>query len=139
MTTMPLLNLLPNTITDGESNMTTATVTAAAMIAEQAREAAFAAADRYFKEELGGVDRYACGFAWVNIYPEHKGNTRLGKEERQVLKEMGFREDYTKAYQLWNPSGYPCQNVDTLEAGARAAAAVFKSWGFKASAGSRLD
>ena len=45
---MPLLNLLQNTITDGESNMTTATVTAAAMIAEQAREAAFAAADRYF-------------------------------------------------------------------------------------------
>jgi len=120
--------------------MTTATVTAASMIATQAREAAVLAADRYFNEELGGVDRYACGFAWVTIYPEHRGNTNLGKEERRILEEMGFRKDYTgKSYQLWNPSGHGCQNIDTKEAGARAAAAVFKSWGFRASAGSRLD
>lgn len=121
--------------------MTTATATtAASVIAAQAKEAAFLAADKYFKEKLGGVDQYACGFAWVTIYPEHKGNTKLGKEERRVLKEMGFRQNWTgKSYELWNPSGYACQNIDTLEAGARAAAKVFEAWGFKAYAGSRLD
>jgi hypothetical protein len=40
---------------------------------------------------------------------------------------------------MWNPSKFGCQNVDTLEEGARAAAAVFKSYGFEAYAGSRLD
>jgi hypothetical protein len=40
---------------------------------------------------------------------------------------------------MWNPSKFNCQNVDTLEAGADAAAAVFKSYGFTAYSGSRLD
>jgi hypothetical protein len=40
---------------------------------------------------------------------------------------------------MWNPSKYGCQNVDTLEAGAQAAADVFKKYGFRAYAGSRLD
>ncbi len=120
--------------------MTTDTLTAPKMISTQARQAAFAAADRYFKQELNGIDQFACGFAWVTITPEHKGNTKLGRAERQVLEEMGFSKDWTgKSYQLWNPSGYACQNVDTLSAGAAAAAQVFKSWGFAASAGSRLD
>lgn len=122
---------------------TTATTTAtaaASMIAEQVREAAKHAAELYFNEVLGGVDQYACGFAWVTVYPAHKGNTRAGREERKVLESMGFRKDYTgKAYQLWNPSGMGCQNVDTLEAGARAAADVLRFWGFRAYAGSRLD
>ena len=48
-----------------------------------------------------------CGFAWVTVYPEHKGNTRLGKQERATLESMGFRKDWTgKAWQLWNPTGY---------------------------------
>jgi hypothetical protein len=56
-----------------------------------------------------------------------------------MLKAAGVRQDYTKAFQLWNPSGYGCQNVDTLEAGAEAAAKVFERYGFTAYAGSRLD
>jgi hypothetical protein len=40
---------------------------------------------------------------------------------------------------MWNPSNFGCQNVDTLEKGAEAAAAVFKRYGFEAYAGSRLD
>jgi hypothetical protein len=89
--------------------------------------------------EIGG-DRYACGFAWVTIYPEHKGNTRAGKVERQILEEIGFRKDWTgKAYEFWNPSKWPGQNVDVKEAGARAAADVLRKYGFTAYAGSRLD
>ena len=100
--------------------------------------AAKAAADKTFAD-IGG-DRYACGFAWVTIYPAHKGNTKLGKAERATLRDLGFELDWTgKSFQLWNPSQHPCQNVDTKEAGARAAAIVLKQHGFKASAGSRLD
>ena len=103
-------------------------------IVAEAKEAAFQAADKFFKERLGGRDQYACGFAWTNIY-KVKGNTKLGK----MLKAAGVRQDYTKAFSLWNPAGYGCQNVDTLEAGAEAAAKVFQKYGFEAYAGSRLD
>jgi hypothetical protein len=103
-------------------------------IVAEAKEAAFQAADKFFKERLGGKDQYACGFAWTNIY-KIKGNTKLGK----MLKAAGVRQDYTKAFSLWNPAGYGCQNVDTLEAGAEAAAKVFQKYGFEAYAGSRLD
>ncbi len=105
----------------------------------EAKEAAYEAADRFFKEKLGGRDQYACGFAWVNIWEFNgkpiKGNTKVGR----AMKAAGIRQDYTRAFQIWNPSGYGCQNVDTLEAGADAAAQVFKKYGFEAYAGSRLD
>lgn len=103
-------------------------------IVEEAKNAAHQAATNYFHEVLRGQDRFACGFAWVNIYGV-KGNTKLGK----MLKQAGVRQDYTKAFQLWNPSAMMVQNVDTLEAGAEAAAEVFKKYGFEAYAGSRLD
>ena len=103
-------------------------------IVREARDAAYAAADEFFRVRLGGVDQYACGFAWTNIY-RIKGNTKLGR----MLKAAGVRQDYTKTFQLWNPAGYPVQNIDTLEAGARAAADVFRKHGFEAYAGSRLD
>ncbi len=103
-------------------------------IVREARDAAVIAANRFFQEKLGGRDQYACGFAWVNIYGV-KGNTKLGK----MLKTAGLRQDYTKAFQIWNPSQMHVQNVDTLEAGADAAAQVFKRYGFEAYAGSRLD
>ena len=99
-----------------------------------------AAADKFFQEKLGGQDAYACGFAWVTVYPVHKGNTRDGKAERKVLESLGLKKDWTgKAYEMWNPGQYHGQNVDTKEAGAVAAAAVLKKYGFKAYAGSRLD
>ncbi len=103
-------------------------------IVKQAKDAAYKAAMEYFYGKLGGRDQYACGFAWVNIHGV-KGNTKLGK----MLKEAGVRQDYTKAFQIWNPSGMHCQNVNTLEAGAEAAARVFEQYGFVAYAGSRLD
>lgn len=108
-------------------------------IIDEAFRAAQAAAAKYFQEKLGGRDQYACGFAWLNIYEYQgkpiKGNTKLGK----LMKQAGIRQDYSRTFQIWNPSKFPCQNVDTLEAGAEAAAEVFKKHGFTAYAGSRLD
>lgn len=103
-------------------------------IIEEAKIAAYGAADKFFNDKLGGVDQYACGFAWVNIYGV-KMNTKVGK----AFKEAGLRKDYSGGICMWNPSKYGCQNVDTLEAGAQAAADVFKKYGFRAYAGSRLD
>ena len=103
-------------------------------IVRQAQQAAKVAAQKFFYEKLGGVDQYACGFAWVNIYGI-KGNTKLGK----MLKAAGVRQDYTRAFQIWNPAKMGCQSVGILEAGAIAAAGVFRKHGFEAYAGSRLD
>ena len=81
-----------------------------------------------------------CGFAWVTVYPEHKGNTRVGKQERRVLESMGFKKDWTgKAWQLWNCTGYAGQSMDVKEAGAQAYAEVLRGAGFKAYMGSRAD
>lgn len=103
------------------------------IVAEAKAEAA-RAAQAFFKEKLGGYDCMSCGFAWVDILGV-KGNTKLGR----ALKEAGLRKSYTGSFQIWNPSGMGVQNIDTLEAGAEAAAKVFEYYGFKAYAGSRLD
>ena len=103
-------------------------------IVRRAQSAAELAARKYFQEQLGGRDQYACGFAWVDIYGV-RSNSKVGK----ALSAAGMRKSYTKSLQMWNPSKFGCQNVDTLEAGARAAAAVFKQYGFEAYAGSKLD
>ena len=105
----------------------------------EAQEAAYEAADYMHKNRYDGIDQGACGFAWVNIY-EHdgvkiKGNTKMGR----LMKQAGIRQDWTKSFQIWNPSGYPVQNIDVLEAGARAAADTLRKYGFTAYAGSRLD
>ena len=103
-------------------------------IVAEACQAATEAATLYFHTRLNSQDQYACGFAWVNIHGI-KGNTKLGR----VLKQAGIRQDYTKAFQLWNPSGLPVQNVDCKEVGAEACAKVLQKYGFEAYAGSRLD
>ena len=103
-------------------------------IVAEAKQAARGAAEQFFQEKLGGKDQYSCGFAWVDICGI-KGNTKMGK----VLKAAGVRQSYTKSFQIWNPSEMGVQNIDTLEAGAEAAAKVFEKYGFTAYAGSRLD
>jgi|TARA_B110000037_G_scaffold86881_1_gene102936 hypothetical protein len=103
-------------------------------IVTKAKKAAYEAGGDYFMEKLDGKDNYPCGFAWVNIYGV-KGNTKLGRN----MKAAGVTQDYTKAFQIYNPSGINVQNVDVKEAGAQAAADVFTAYGFKAYAGSRLD
>jgi hypothetical protein len=92
------------------------------------------------KRELAKYgDRDCCGFAWVNVY-DYKGtkiraNSKLGK----ALIAAGVRKDYSGAYCLWNPSKAGTQSMGILEAGAYAAAEVFKAAGFTAYAGSRMD
>ena len=110
------------------------TVAELKLILAEAHKVARDAAEQFFQQRLKGVDQYACGFAWVNIY-KIKGNTKLGR----AMKAAGIQQNYTKAFQIWNPSGHNCQNVDTKEAGAEAAAKVFQKYGFEAYAGSRLD
>lgn len=100
----------------------------------QARQAAYEAAKKFFQEKLGGRDQFPCGFSWVTTH--EKGTSRLVRE----LKKHGFSKAYQGGYQMWNPSGFPCQNVDTLEAGARAAAQVLtERLGVQFYANSRLD
>lgn len=114
-----------------ERNLLAVSVRNAVAIAKQ--EAADAA-NQFFQDKLGGRDQYACGFAWVTVY--EKGSTRLGR----ALLENGFRKAYDGGLQLWNPSGMMVQNIDTLEAGAEAAARSLEAQlGVKAYAGSRLD
>lgn len=102
-------------------------------------EQAHTVAMDYLNKYLGGQDQYACGFAWISVYPEHKGNTRAGRAERRVLEAIGFEKSYDGSYQCWNPSKWGGQNIDVKEAGARAGAEVLRKYGFKAYAGSRLD
>jgi hypothetical protein len=108
-------------------------------IVQEAQQAAYTAADKFFKEKLGGRDQFACGFAWVQIFKYNDklldGRSAIAKE----LKKVGISQNYNRVFEMWNPSGYHCQNVDTLEEGARAAAEVFRKYGFTAYAGSRLD
>jgi len=102
-------------------------------IVAEAKMAAHKAAHKHEHDVMQG--RWgACGFAWVKIYGI-KGNTKIGRR----LKEAGVGRSWSKAYEIWNPSGYPTQNVDTLLAGAEAAAKVLNKYGFEAYAGSRLD
>ena len=102
---------------------------------DYAKSLARASAQKFFYERLGGVDQYACGFAWVNVYVD-RTNSKQAKE----LIAAGFRKDYVpKRLTMWNPSELPVQNVDTLEAGASAMADHLRSLGLTAYAGSRLD
>jgi hypothetical protein len=109
-------------------------------IAKEMFTEASRAAREFADARFDGRDGGACGFAWVEVYPESKGNTKQGKIERAVLKAMGFRQDWTgKAYQVWDPANWPGQSIDCKEAGATAAAEVLRKYGFRAYAGSRLD
>lgn len=84
------------------------------------------------------VEDGVCGFAWVNVYPANKGNTKLGKEERRVLEAHGFRKDvYGKAYMLWI-SAFD-QSMQKKEAYAAAFAKVLRAHGISAYSQSRMD
>lgn len=103
----------------------------AAIMEEAFARAAEASAEMLAK--IGG-DRYACGFAWCDIYGV-KLSTKLGKE----MEKHGVRKSYTGGLQVWNPGKWGGQNVDVKEAGAEAFAKVLSKYGFTAYSGSRLD
>lgn len=85
------------------------------------------------------VEDGVCGFAWVNVYPEFKGNTKLGKEERKVLERLGFSKDWenNKRFYLW-VSDFN-QSMQKKETYARAYAKVLSANGVTASSMSRMD
>ena len=122
------------------------TVTTYNAIQQQASNAALTAQKDFlanWNAQTGG-NEYGepmyCGFGWVQVTPEHKGNTKLGKQERAVLEAMGFRKDWTgKSYQLWNAGGYNGQSMDVKEAACAAYASVLNSYGITARVGSRAD
>jgi hypothetical protein len=114
-------------------------------IVTEAKQAAANEARAYVDQwtKTTGGNQYGepmyCGFAWTNIYSYNgkniDGRTKVGK----LLKQAGVRQDYTGAFQIYNPSGWVGQSMDVKEAGARAAAEVFKKHGFDAYMGSRAD
>jgi hypothetical protein len=84
------------------------------------------------------VEDGVCGFAWVDVYPEYKGNTRLGKEERRILEANGFKKKFEgSAYYKW-VSDYN-QSMQKKEVYARAFAEILRENAIKAYSGSRLD
>lgn len=85
------------------------------------------------------VEDGVCGFAWINVYPEFKGNTKLGKEERKVLEQLGFSKDWenNKRFYLWVRDFN--QSLQKKEAYARAYAKVLSANGVTASPMSRID
>jgi len=101
------------------------------------REALDAAANvaAELEKELDAKSFYgSCGFAWLSIL-NIKGNTKLGRN----MKAAGIPRAYDGSLQIWNPSGSASQSIDVKEAGAYAAAIIFKKYGFQAHADSRLD
>ena len=115
----------------------------ATMFQKYHEESVLAAKSAAQVEDAKWGDRFGmCGFAWVTAHPAHKGNTKLGKEERAILQSMGFEKDWTgKTYQIWNPSGNPTQNIDVKEAGAQAYVSKMDELGsgIRLTTGSRLD
>lgn len=109
-------------------------------IITEATLAAQLAADKYFKENLNGQDNYPCGFSSILLY-KHDGikitkKSKIGK----ILSSFGLSQDYSSnAFYIYNPGSYRGQNIDAKEAGSRAAASVFESYGFSVSVSSRLD
>jgi len=108
-------------------------------IIDEAKAVAYMEADAYENKYFADGGWGACGFAWVDIFRFNdkpiKGNTKMGR----ALKAAGIEQNWQRTFSIWNPSKYPTQNIDTLEAGARAAAKVLERYGFTAYAGSRLD
>tara|TARA_Y100000385_G_scaffold44923_1_gene41631 strand:+ start:193 stop:558 length:366 start_codon:yes stop_codon:yes gene_type:complete len=119
------------TINTSTVNLNDYTVADLVMIRAAALQHARDAGEAHMKQY--GEHAY-CGFAWVNIW-DIKGNTKLGRN----MKKAGFEKNWQGAYSIWNPSGLGTQCMSTKEAGAQAAAKVFKAAGFTAYAGSRAD
>ena len=111
----------------------------AQQVGQIVNDATTSAAEAAKRELAKYGDRDCCGFAWVNIWmyegKKIRANSKLGK----ALIAAGVRKDYTGSYCLWNPSKAGVQSMGILEAGAYAAAEVFKAAGFTAYAGSRMD
>ncbi len=88
-------------------------------------------------ENYCGFDTGYAGSAVVTITPKHRGNTRLGKEERAVLVALGASAPTKRGGDYWmSASRGACeissQSGDVWEAAASAAAKVLRAHGFDA-------
>ncbi len=104
-----------------------------------AMEKAVAAGQKYLDDHLNGEDNYPCGFAWVVYRPVNRGNSRAGREERALVRGVGFNIDaWGKTFEM---SPYRAvQNINAKEAAAEAyVKAMEASTGMKFSVRSRLD
>jgi len=106
-------------------------------LSEADEAARIAAQEAYAKN--GNTDWDACGFGWVNIYKFAGKNLDGRTKVARMLKQAGVRQDYTRAFSVWNPGGYGGQSISIKEAEATAYAKVLEQKGFTAYAGSRLD
>ena len=124
----------------GNNSLMNYTVDQIQDILSEAKQKAKNAAQAYVDDwtEKTGGNEYGepmyCGFASVSIHGV-KGNTKLGR----VMKQAGMKKDYSGAWSTWNPSEWGGQSMDVKEAGAQAAANVFRSYGFRAYMNSRAD
>jgi hypothetical protein len=119
----------------------TITLSQAQVAHTAATDAATAAALMFADQHFGGGDGGCCGFAWVTFTPKNKGNTKLGKAERKLFEQIGYRKDWTgKAWQCWNPSEWRGQSIDAKFSGAVAYAKKFTELtGVYIGAGERVD
>lgn len=92
-----------------------------------------------YSEPVEYIADGVCGFAWISIYPEFKGNTRLGKQERAVLEEFEFEQDYSNKAKYTRWVSEFGQSLERKTAYANAAAAVFAGAGIRAFGQSRID
>jgi hypothetical protein len=107
------------------------------IIAEANAAASAAAAEELAKRDISDWD--ACGFGWVNIYSYNGKNLDGRSKIAKVLKAAGLRQDYTRAFNVWNPGNYHGQSISIKEVAASAYAKVLTQHGFTAYAGSKLD
>jgi hypothetical protein len=106
-----------------------------------ATDAGLAASLVYADQHFNGKDGGCCGFAWATFTPKNKGNTKLGKAERKLFEQIGYRKDYTgKAWQCWNPAQWGGQSIDAKFNGAVAYAKKFTELtGVHIGVGERVD
>lgn len=111
------------------------------LLGQTVRAEAKLAAQEYFHTALGGEDRGPCGFAWVEITPHYKGNTKEGRAEREIFAALGLaRASNGKTFTMWDLGrGLPVQSYDVHAAAARRAAALLREKGFNARSVAVLD
>lgn len=132
----------------------------------EALAAANAAQEKLLALYGGKEPEYACGFAWVRIFPATDPAVKWCKAK---IKEYGVKYDssgnlvdldgkfakhiperhhairnygspgYPKGWEFWAPGDFRGQWVDCKEAGAMAFAGVLKSYDIPATWSSRLD
>tara|TARA_B100000768_G_scaffold50555_1_gene49364 strand:- start:956 stop:1330 length:375 start_codon:yes stop_codon:yes gene_type:complete len=79
-----------------------------------------------------------CGFAWVSLTPDFKGNTKIGKRERKVFEALGARKDWTeRRWQIWCPTN--TQSINIKELVCDHICEHLRPFGFTAHTGSNVD